>query len=97
VFVTPTYSPSLRANASRHGRIYSGHPRFCGEKKDVDGLDKPGHDALYAKALNSTPQFLVAPRARRRDLVQAVSGRNGSAATPSGLKAQAASAEETEP
>jgi hypothetical protein len=33
-------------NISRHGRIYSGHPRpsYIRAAKDVDARDKPGHD-----------------------------------------------------
>jgi hypothetical protein len=29
----------------RHARLYAGHPRLYGVQ-DVDGRDKPGHDAI---------------------------------------------------
>src|SRR6185369_2196958 len=31
----------------RHARACPGRPRSCCQEKDVDGRDKPGHDALY--------------------------------------------------
>jgi hypothetical protein len=30
----------------RHARACRGHPRLSSGRKDVDGRDKPGHDAL---------------------------------------------------
>jgi hypothetical protein len=41
---------STLTEASRHGRTWSGHPRFSIVAEDVDARDKPGHDDTYDRA-----------------------------------------------
>src|SRR5262249_47485972 len=62
-------SPAMTRSFARHARPCAGHPRLvssCG--KDVDGRDKPGHDARKTHGLCSTPlRVQIQPADARND------------------------------